>query len=284
MLTRRAFVVAVVAGFVAVGDAMTTAQELAQAVFAGARMALRRTVVQALEPITGSWVNNNLFGDQRFEPLPVTAGSVISVLPKNTRLYGPPAVHSLQLSRSDDVPTENADVYARITTGCGGIENSFDCDWLHGLQLALVCNSISVQAVTYAPFAGQPYDAAAARVALKAAVAKGSTCPSRCPATYTEPSVLLKTPVDAPDNVVVYTFPDFAREFTVHLASNSNPATPTNVFVDFFNAGGTSLATYDAQVCAGGRSIPIPGGANTVAVNNQGGVNLRTTAQFFLGL
>lgn len=238
---------------------------------------------EILEPVKGPWVNQNTFGDQRFESLPRTEGQVIAVLPKNTALYGPPAVHSLQLGRSDEVEAENADVRARITIGCGGVENSFDCDWLHGLQMALVCNSISVQAVTYAPIAFVPYNASEKAVALKAMVCKGTTTQGRCPATYTEQCVLLANAPD-PASFVNYTFPDFAREFTVHLPNNNDPATPTGVTVTFFNQGAQALAVYDGQVFAGGRSVPIPGGSNTVRISNASGGPIVATAQFFLGL
>lgn len=249
----------------------------------GFRAALRQTIVTALEPTKGPWVNQNTFGDQFFHALPATENQVMAVLPKNTGLYGPPAVHSLQLGRSDDVDAENADVRARITIGCGGVENSFDCDWVHGLQLALVCNSISVQAVTYRPILEVPYSTSDAAVALKAMVAKGTTTQGRCPATYTEARIVLENAPD-PASFVDYTFPDFARELTVHLANNNNPATATGVTVTFFNEGAQDLATYDGQVFAGGRSVPIPGGANKVRISNASGGPKVVTAQWFLGL
>lgn len=289
MLTRRAFfslVVVVAAGAVVVGDAVTTAQELARAVMVGARAALKATIVRMLEPQAGDWVNNNLWGEQRFEPLPQTAGAVVSVLPKNTKLYGPPAVHSIQLGRSDAVDAENADVYARITLGCGGIENQFFCDWLHGAQLTVVCNSVSVQAVTYAPSASGNYNASASACALKVMVAKGSTNPSRCPATFTQAALPLAE-VATPGSSVTYNVPDFARELCVHVVSNpgnNNPATASIVTISFLNEGGSVMAQYNAQVCVGGRSIPIPGGANTVFIENTASQVPTVTAQWFLGL
>jgi hypothetical protein len=286
VLSRRAFLVLVIGGAcaVAVGDAVTAGREMAQAVFTGVRAALRGSLVRVLEPQKGSWVNNNLWGEQRFEPLPSTPGSVVSVLPKNTKLFGPPAVHSIQLGRSDAVDAQNADVYARITLGCGGIENQFDVDWLHGIQFAAVCNSLSVQAVTYAPDSTGAYHSAGAAVALKVMVAKGSTNPSRCPATYTQALVNLKDVLQTPLNFVIYTVPDFARELTVHVLGNNNPATPTAITISFQNQGGSVIAQYNAQVCAGGRSIPIPGGANTVFIENASSDDETVSAQWFLGL
>jgi len=247
-------------------------------------LALRGTVLRVLEPTKGPWVNQNTFGEQRFQPLPATAGRVVSVLPKNTGLYGPPAVHSIQLGRSDEVPAENADVYARVTVGCGGIENSFDCDWLHGVQMTLVCNSVSVQAVSYAPDGTTAYAASGASIALKVMVAKGSIAQSRCPATFTQALFNLLEVTNAPANAVTYNVPDFARELTVHVLGNNNPAVATPITISFLNEGGSVLAQYNAQVCAGGRSIPIPGGANTVFIENSSADQHTVSAEWFLGL
>jgi hypothetical protein len=192
-------------------------------------------------------------------------------------------VHSIQLGRSDAVDAQNADVYARITLGCGGIENQFDVDWLHGVQFAAVCNSLSVQAVTYAPDGTGAYHATGAAVALKVMVAKGGTNASRCPATYTEALHNLKDVLQAPLNAVTYFVPDFARELTVHVLGNNNPATPTAVTLSFLNQGGSVIAQYNAQVCAGGRSIPIPGGANSVFIENASADDETVSAQWFLG-
>lgn len=282
-MRRRTFL-ALGLGLLAVGDAVVmTADEFARAVLMGTRAALRSSVLRFIEPTKGPWVNQNTFGDQFFGPLPSTAGQVFAVLPKNTGLYGPPAVHSLQLGRSDAVDAQNADVYARITIGCGGVENIFDVDWLHGVQLALTCNSVSVQAVTYAPTPGA-YRAASASVALKAMVTKGCVSQSRCPATYTEALVSLADVALAPANAVTFFLPDFARELTVHVAGNNNPATPTAITLSFLNQGGSVIAQYNAQVCAGGRSVPIPGGANSVFIENASANTVDVSAQWFLGL
>jgi len=275
VLARRAFLALVGVVVVACGDAVTSAADFTKSVALGMRSALRSTVATVLEPTDGPWANQNAFGDQFFGPLPTNAGKVIEVLPKNTKLYGPPSVHSVALGRSDGVAAQNADVYARITIGCGGVENSFDCDWLHGAQLALVCNSVSVRAVTYAPHGDADYSAASAAVALKASVAKGNTSQGRCPATYTMPTQGLF-------GNLFFSVPDFAREFCLHVGSNNDPAVPTDVLVHFRNEGGTDLAAYNAQVFAGGRSIPLPGGTNAIFVDKLGASPL-VTPQFFLG-
>ncbi len=257
---------------------MTGQVDMARAVLAGVRSAMRSTVTRSLAPQKGNWVNNNIWGDQRSEPLPGSANQVVSVLGKNTSLYGPPAVHSVQLARGDDTPAVNSDVRARVTYGCGGIENSFDCDWLHGSQFALVCNSLSVSAVTYAPRSAAPYDASGGSIFLGASVAKGSTFASS-PLTYTEPR-------DTMPNLAVANYPvrDFVRELSLHVNLNSDPATASNVRIQFLDGGGGANAQYDAQVCAGGRRIPIPGQTNIVRITNLSGSDVLTCLQWFLGL
>lgn len=260
-------------------------------VASGMIQALRRQVVTVVEPVKGPWVNQNLFGDQRVQELPATEGLVVQVLPKNTRMYGPPAVHSVNLSRSDEVLSGNADVRARVTYGCGGIENSFDCDWVHGAQFALVCNSLTVSAFSYRPINIVPYTTSSKSVFLGVMVAKGSVSQGRCPLTYTEQTQQLANS-GAAGNAMAFAFPDFAREVTVHIHygagpvnGNSNPAVATGVTLEFLNEGGSQIAFYDAQVCAGGRSVPVPGGANKLLVSNtNAGGQVTTTVQWFLGL
>ena len=283
-MLRRSFLALVGAVLVGCEGSLTGATDLANAVARALRSVLHTTIVAALEPTKGDWVNQNTFGDQFFGPLPASPGKLLAVLPKNTGLYGPPSVHSLQLGRSDGVDAENADVYARVTIGCGGVENQFDLDWVHGVQITLVCNSISVAAVSYAPDGQSAYRAVGAAVALRAMVAKGSIAQSRCPATFTQALRNLLEVTNAPANAVTYLVPDFARELTVHHLGNNNPATATPITISFLNQGGSVMAQYNAQVCAGGRSIPIPGGANSVFIENASADQHTVSAEWFLGL
>ncbi len=252
---------------------MMSIRELASALMrTGARL------VHVLEPTEGPWANNNDWGDQRAQALPGAPNQPVQVLPKNTRLYGPPAVHTVQLSRGDETPATNADVRARVTYGCGGANNSFDCDWLHGSQFSLVCNSISVRAVTYAPRSTAAYDAGTGSVFLAASVAKGSSTPP-LPLTYTEPRVTMQ-------NLEVTDYPvrDFVKSVVLHVQNNNDPAIAEAIDVEFLDAGGGSNAKYDAQVFAGGRAVPIPGQTNLIRVtNHSGGVKL-VCLQWLLGL
>lgn len=240
---------------------VSSAAELAHAVAAGTAAAMRR-VLRVLEPQKGSWVNNNIWGDQFRDGFPATSGKEVAVLAKNTGMYGPPHVHSVQLFRSDNTPAQNADVRARVTYGCGGVNNSFDCDWLHGAQFSLVCNSLSINAVSYTPTDQDPYDPTDGYFFLGALAAKGGLAQG-APLTYTTQRVSIAA-AGARDFPIV----DLARRVTVLVGPNDNndPAIPTNVTLTFQSAVGVSLVEYDAQVCAGSRMVPIPGGTTSVRI------------------
>lgn len=256
-----------------------TVEDYMRAVQRGVRAGMSKILM--LEPQTGPWVNQNLWGDQHTQPLPAAPGAIVQVLPKNSGMYGPPAVHSVQLARGDETPAANSDVRARVAYGCGGARNSFDCDWLHGAQFSLVCNELSVNAISYAPDTGTPYDPSGGNVFLAASVAKGSVNSNGAPLTYTEPSVTL---ADAgPTSIAEFPVRDFVREFTVHLSQN-NDATLKNITVSFIGGGSTSYANYDISVFAGGRRVPIPGMTVLVRIRNLAVGNKTVTPQWFLGL
>jgi len=297
VLTRRALLV-LAAG--AIGGPVSLGKEVAEGLRAVLGPLLSRALYalhgeahtpdlafQVLSPTAGPWVNNNLWGDQHFADLPQSAGIVVTVSPKNTKMHGPPHVHSVQLARSDETSGNNADMRARVTYGCGGIENSFDCDWFHGSQFTLVANSVDVKAVSFAPVGWHAYDPALGSLSLRASVAKGSINQSSQPLTYTEPQAFL-TDTTAPATAFA-DFPvrDFAKSFTVHLTNdtpNSDPNTPTGVLLEILN-GGNILAVYDAQVCAGGRVVPLPGFTTAVRiVNTSATLPVIPTLVWFLGL
>jgi len=264
----------------AVGDAVNSAQELARAVLAGTRAALRSSILRMLEPQDGAWVNNNFWGDQRTAPLPESEGKVVSILAKNTHMYGPPAVHSVQVARGDGTVPANADVRGRVSYGCGGAYNSFEFDWIHGAQFSLVCNSLTLEAVTYAPRALSPYQASGASVFLAAAVAKGTTV-SQAQLTYTEPGVILDTGLG---NTATYDAVDFARAVTVFNIRNDDPSVPTGIILDFIDLGGSLITRYDIQLCAGGARLPLPGNTARVSVTNASGSDAVIQVMWFLGL
>lgn len=253
---------------------------LHQAVVDGLRTLFPHGVVNIVEPTAGPWVNQNLYGDRRNEALPASEGVEVEVLPKNTKMYGPPHVHTVCLSRGDEAHTTNGDVRARVTFACGGVEQSFDCDWVHGAQFTLVANMVSVNAVSYAPFPFSPYNVDEGHVFLGASVAKGTHSNPRWPLTYTEPVTRFLEVGDAE-----FVVRDFARAVTVHKQQNNNPATVETFEIRFLDApGGSPLAVYNGQVCAGGAQIPIPGGCQVVQVHNADAEGADMTVQWFLGL
>ncbi len=249
-------------------------------IVSGFYRALHQRPVRVLEPTTGDWHNQNTWGDQFSGAFPLSPDSVIQVLPKLDRMFGPPAVHSVQLARGDQTPLQNAEVRARISYGCGGVNNSFDCDWQHGAQFTLVCNSLNVSAVTYAPAADLAYNTAGGSFFLGCTVAKGTTDNGGHSLTYTEPTATLALGTGADFSAAR----DFARAVTVHLLDNNNPATATGLVAHFLSFG-VELARYDLQVFAGGRSVPVPGGTTDILINNTAGpANAKLTVQWFLGL
>lgn len=239
-------------------------------------------VSAVIEPTAGPWFNQNTYGDKYDGPFPLSEGIVVGVMPKNDRLYGPPAVHSVQLARGDNAPAQNADVRALVQYGTGGLRNSFLCDWLHGAQFALVCNQLSVSAVTYAPIATVDYDPESASLFLGASVAKGDVSKGD-PLSFTEARETL-TPTGVPGAILDYPLRDFVRRVSVLLIHNDDPAVPTGVTVEFIVESGAVLAAFDAQVCAGGESISVPGGAVAVKVVNTTASDVPHALQWTLGL
>jgi len=253
MVSRRDLLVGAGAGV-----AVITVSQLAEAL----RSSIRGSLLYVLEPQQGPWHNQNFWGDQYTGAFPGSTNQVIAILPKNAMMYGPPQVHSLQLYRNDNSPAQNADVRARVTYGCGGANNSFECDWLHGAQLSLVCNTINVEAVTYTPTDQDPYDPSGGQFFLGAVVAKGSVTRG-APLTFTTQRVHIAA-AGSHDFPIV----DFARRVTCCIGpnNNDNPQTATNVTLGFQTRVGTEIVQYDAQVCAGNTMIAIPGGTTSIRV------------------
>jgi hypothetical protein len=231
-----------------------------------------------LEPTTGAWVNDNTWGDQFAGVMPQSEGKEVQIL-KNSRFYGPPKVHSVNLFRSDARLPENADVHAHITYGAGGVQNEFFCDWNQGGQFALVANTITIAARTYAPNSNANYDANTGQIFLGAMVAEGSAGVRGQTLTFTEPVTTI------PGGGASQTFdvPDFAVAIRVRLFQSDDPTTPTGIDINQ-SVGGLLATTNDAQVCAAGRDLPLVGAVDRVAVFNTTGAPVILVVQWVLGL
>jgi|SRR5882724_685075 len=230
-----------------------------------------------LEPTTGAWVNDNTWGDQFRGVMPQSEGKQIQIL-KNSRFYGPPKVHSINLFRSDVRLPENADVHAHITYGGGGVSNEFFCDWNQGIQLALVCNTLTIAAVTYAPSSNANYNAADGQIFLGAMIAQGSAGVRGQALTLTEPVATIAAGANQLFNV-----PDFAVAVRVRLFQSDDPSTPTGVNIDQI-VGSLLATTNDAQVCAAGRDLPLVGAVDQIQLFNTTGAGVTLVVQWVLGL
>lgn len=233
--------------------------------------------VPVLEPTTGQWVNDNTWGDQFAGPLPQSEGREIQIV-KNQRFYGPPAVHSVILTRSDAILAQNADVRAHITFGTGGVQNEFFCDWYHGVQFSLPANTITVAAKTFNPVAALPYVANDASIFLGAMLAKGDVAPAR-PLTLTEPFVTLGA-FGGPDPTdVTYTVPDYAVGFRLYAYApefSTDPTVLSQLDVRIF--ANLLFAKFDGNAAALGREMTLPGGATEVAIQNQNPLSVANLA------
>jgi hypothetical protein len=197
---------------------------------------------------------------------------------------GPPKLHTIHLFRGDDRTAQNADVYARVSYGVGGSNNSFLVDWSAGCQFSVIANSVRVEAITYAPSGVVPYNGTngvtAAPLLLGVAFGSGAVGHGP-PLTLTEQH--LQVDFAAGVNPVTRSFnvPDFARAFIVRAEnigiagnppekSNSDPSMAT--YLNFFCAGAaTSLAYGDCQIFggpAGALGLPLPGGTQRVQIAN----------------
>jgi hypothetical protein len=235
-------------------------------------------LVQVVEPIDGPWVNDPAFGNQiKKGPMNLlfpTAGTAQSVV-KTDDTPGPPRVHTVQLFRGDDRTANNADFYAKVSYGVGGVNNSFLVDWAMGAQFSLVASSLSVEAVSYRPDETIAYTTNTAEIVLAATIGQGTI--ARGPVlTMTEP---LRTLVAADE--IQLTVPDFARAFILRFRNlsqglpadlgGSNPATQTLLNVLAVNGFANPFFHMDAQIFAGpmgAHGLPLPGGTVFVRVHN----------------
>ena len=217
-------------------------------------------IIPVLEPTTGPWQNNPNWGAKFQGALPAVEAAVLPIASLDN-MPGPPRVQTIQLFRSDPiVSSQNADVHARITYGLGAVNNTFDVDWLQGVQLSLLCNTIRVDAITYAPNSQVAYASNGDNVVLAAGFGEGS--PSRTRVTFGTPSQALVSTDSA-----LFPVPDFAKEVIVNVSGNNDPAVPLGASL-IFNGGGVDLLTYDLQVAAGGRALTIPTGTKNIQIPN----------------
>lgn len=249
-------------------------------------------VVQTIEPVDGYWTMAGKFGF-RFEGLLPGLAEVIPLV-QNQRLPGPPAPVWLAFFRFDrgvntsgEVGLPNSDIRGRVTYGAGGAQNVFDVDIISGVQFPIVCNSVQVDLVTYAPESG-PY--AAQTLIAGVTVGKGAAG-TGLPPTYTTEifESFDESGTQATDYLVAV--PDFARS-VVLFTSISDVADPLQLGswkVDFI-ANSLSVIKRVTAVDAWNaltqeKGIPIPAATAQIRVTGaSGNVVARSGLQFFLAL
>lgn len=236
--------------------------------------------VYTLEPDQGPWSGNGKWGRQQSFEYPATLEADPIAVFSIERQPGPPRPRTLNFFRNDSqvvIGVQNADVYARIVYGVGGVQNVFFCDWSRGGQITLVCDSLRVDAVPYAPLDGTPYIPPFGAQLLGCMLSlEGSSSP-RPPTFTTAQSGLVPTA-----NSVVFAVPDFAR--WCFPCSIIVPADPSLEVIQFLNNGSGVLKVLTLNEELMRLGCPIPGGTSQIQIDNGSGHGSSYSLQFELGL
>lgn len=252
--------------------------------FGGPPRGLQR--VEVIEPASGWWTQEGAFGFRYQGEVPALPGSTIA-LTEQRSLPGPPRlwwIHWFRYSRgvgNEGTPYGTWDLRGRVTYGVGGAQNIVECDVMAGVQMAIVCNSIKVDLVTYAPqidgFGVPVYDPGDLGVIAGAMFGDGSAG-GALPATWSTP--IYTAAVDG-SLVVDVAVPDFARSVVLHT-SLDDPADLATVSL-FFNTPGITEKVVNAQTLYEQltieKGIAMPAHTNQVRINMP--ANVATAGQFF---
>jgi len=249
--------------------------------------------MQVIEPTHGWWRQAGAFG-RRFEGRPPDTAGMVIPLTEQLELPGPPAPWWLNFFRFDRVVSDEAislgnwDFRARVIYGVGGVDNVIETDLIQGVQFAVVCNSLTVQLVTYRPIAFQAYNVEPVNsdhIVAGCVFGKGGAGNGTLPVTWTTEFQL----VPFTGLSFVTAVPDFARSVVVHT-SQTDPADLAGARLLFASSSGVTIKevivadAYD--VLTQDKGIAIPGGTNQVFLVVDGPSNEGFTygLQFFLAL
>lgn len=238
-------------------------------------------VVNVLEPREGAlawWLKTSDFGGRFIGELPVV-GSEIQIASLE-RAPGPTRPIAITLFRSDrDVSTEgNTDVYAKITYGAGGAQNTFICDWTQGGSLCIPATNVRVTALVYQPALSE-IESPTLGITLGATLGLGAVTPSR-PPTLTIPQQLLG--IAEPESVLTFDIPDFARRVYPLIASDS--ANLSQLLFELRTGSNVAIIQRDVSAEALLQGYPIPGACTYGILQNQTGAPLSASVMFELGL
>lgn len=239
-------------------------------------------LVQTRETSDGPWRNAGTYGRQQSFAFPASVNAdPIAVFSVDQQL-GPPRPRTLHLFRSDgtldtDFPViDNAEIYARITYGVSGITNQFLCDWTRGGQLALVCDSLRLEAIAYAPSTLAVYSPPTGTQLIGAMLGETGAVPI-LPPTFT--TSLVNLPASSDVAIVV---PDFARK--VYPVFTNVPI-PANVALLFYTLGEqVALGQFSLDQTTAIQGLVLPGGTSIVRVVNTSAGSVTFCLVFQLGL
>jgi hypothetical protein len=228
--------------------------------------------------------------------MPEAPGQVVSIV-ETAGLPGAPAVHVVNLFRSDAVfpGSSNSQIRARITSGIGAKQNTFDCDWTQGAQFALVANYVRVNFFSYAPSADSDYVRGSTKtIVLGAGIARGNAAKSHA-LSFTYPTLTV-TNVHGVHTFYDVLVPDFAQALVLHARNTAavSPVTPLvagDLTVEFRATSSEIIAVWDGVRVQdfSGEGLRIPGGTVGVRIVNSAAASppdkdFRVTPQFILGL
>ncbi len=235
-----------------------------------------KTPVIVSEPQVGEWSNSPTWGSGYYGPMPTSVGAELPVFSLD-RTYGPPAVHTVNLSSSANIGATNGDLRARIRFGAGAVQNEFLCDFFNGAQFSLVADHLRITALTFQPNVDLNYNAANGKIQLTASVGRGGTSQS-APLTFTEQYRQFNPAASASYNV-----PPYAKAFVLYMTGNSDPSSLTDVAVVLVGSPSTVIS-YDAQIFAGAQPMILPGTTQSITLtNNSVGVKF-IQPQWILGI
>jgi len=253
----------------------------------------KRAAVEALclEPTLGWWTGNTQFGNRLSLDMPPAAATQIDVL-DSRELPGPPRSFGATLFRNprqllganllpvvgqQSNVARNAEIYAQITYGAGGVSNTFLMDWCNGGSFALQANTMRIAALTYAPKLPADFGAydnrrqfsGVSQLQLGATIGIDGTPPPRAP-TFTTQLQLM--PIADVLGLQV-TVPPFARRvwpvISVFDAVGPTPPFDGLILSEYIIEATGAFSqwqsyTLTAEIMANG--LPVPGPVDTYAI------------------
>lgn len=243
-------------------------------------------LIETLESFKGPWQQAGRYGRSVTAPYPASVKDTPQAIFTIDKQNGPPRARTIQLFRSDAliIPSVfiNADTYASITYGVGGIQNNFLMDWCRGGQLTLVCDTLRIEAIPYAPLAGTPYAPPPSDQVQTLGAMLGHQGVSQAQGpTFTTPRVIIP-----PGNSATFIVPDFAREVSAFATNSGDFDSAHDVFLEFLNFSDAAIASQDLDPAAMATRYPIPGSCTEITIvhNGSGSITNAYGLIFFLGL